>query len=165
MLFCFTGIIMAEYNRYPSNITMMNAMKYSLRIDKPIRLNYWYPSLENNVIIGIMKDGTKVLVNNSEYDFTSDIEEHYKSGDEFIVNTLDSIYIVSNKICAKRITHIHYPDDKPVKNTAIEPAINEPVIATIIEPTAPNYDLIPNVVATIIEPTAPDYTLMQKTIN
>jgi hypothetical protein len=71
--------------------------------DKPIMMDYWTASQENNVLIGVRENGEKLLVK-SEDEYTSPIEKIYKVDKEYIIVTENSLYIVSASIATKRIS-------------------------------------------------------------
>ena len=87
----------------PSNNTLQHATKLAVVDDKPIMLDYWTPSLDQKALIGVKESGEKLLVK-SEDEYTSTIAKLYKSGDEYIVVTENSLYIVSNKIQSRKIS-------------------------------------------------------------
>ena len=89
--------------RLPSDVTLKHAAKLSIVEDKPIVLDYWTVSLDKKALIGARENGDKMLVK-SEDEYTSTIAKFYKSGNEFIVITENSIYIVSNEIPTRRIS-------------------------------------------------------------
>jgi hypothetical protein len=88
----------------PSEVTIRNAMTLAITEDKPILLDYWTDSLTNACCIGV-REATKekILVKSSDA-YTSCISKILKSGDEFIVMTENSIYIVSKNIKPRKIT-------------------------------------------------------------
>ena len=86
----------------PSYITLQHACKLSIIEDKPIMLDYWIDSLNKNAFIGVKTSGEKLLVKSPE-EYTSPITKMYKSENEFIIITNNSIYIVSSNISVKRI--------------------------------------------------------------
>jgi hypothetical protein len=90
---------------YPSNNTLKSAVKLSILEDKPIMMDYWKDSLEKNALIGVKQDEDqeKLLIKNEE-EYTSPISKIYKSDEEFIIMTENSIYIVSGKIPTKKIS-------------------------------------------------------------
>ena len=90
---------------YPSNTTLKSAVKLSILEDKPIMMDYWKDSLEKKSLIGVKQDEDqeKLLIKNEE-EYTSPISKIYKSEDEFIIMTENSIYIVSSKIPTKKIS-------------------------------------------------------------
>ena len=88
----------------PSEVTMRNAMSLAITEDKPILLDYWMDSLTNACCIGVREASKeKILVKSSDA-YTSCISKILKSGDEFIIMTENSIYIVSKNIKPRKIT-------------------------------------------------------------
>lgn len=88
----------------PSEVTIRNAMSLAITEDKPILLDYWTDSLTNACCIGVREASKeKILVKSSDA-YTSCISKILKSGDEFIVMTENSIYIVSKNIKPRKIT-------------------------------------------------------------
>ena len=89
--------------RLPSEVTLKHAVKLSIVEDKPIMLDYWTSSLDKKTLIGAKTTGEKLLVK-SEDEYTSSITKFYKSSEEFIIITENSIYIVSCDIPTRKIT-------------------------------------------------------------
>ena len=90
--------------RLPSDTTIRNAMSLAITEDKPILLDYWADSLTNACCIGVREStNEKILVKSSDA-YTSCISKIMKSGDEFLVITENSIYIVSKNIKPRKIT-------------------------------------------------------------
>jgi hypothetical protein len=94
----------------PDPNTLSNACKIGVTEDKPIMLDYWTDSLDKKAIIGMReyedngeKKVEKLLVKSRE-EYTSPIAKIFKSGNEYIVITENSIYIVSTKIQSNRIS-------------------------------------------------------------
>jgi len=89
---------------FPSDITLRNAFSLSIREDKPVLFDYWEDSLTNACCIGV-RDSTKekMLVKSSEA-YTSCISRFLKSGNEYVIMTENSIYIVSDKIKPRKIS-------------------------------------------------------------
>lgn len=89
----------------PSETTMKNAAKLSIKDDKPIMLDYWAESCEEtpSIMIGVKTNDEKLLVR-SEEEFTSPISKIFKVNEEYIIMTENSIYIVSCKIPTRRIS-------------------------------------------------------------
>ena len=88
--------------RMPSHLSLQHASKLSIVEDKPIMLDYWTTSLDKLVIIGVKENQEKLLVK-SEDEYTSPIIKIYKVETEYLIQTENSIYIVSNEISSKRI--------------------------------------------------------------
>ena len=81
---------------------MKHAAKLAIVEDRPIMMDYWTDSLEKKALIGVRENNEKLLVK-SESEYTSVIGKFYKSGQEFIILTENSIYIVSADIPTKKI--------------------------------------------------------------
>jgi hypothetical protein len=96
------GTSSANY-RLPSEPTMKHACKLAVVEDKPIMLDYWTSSLDKKALIGVRESGEKLLVK-SEEEYTSPVAKFYKSGQEYIVITENSIYIVSSEIPTRKIS-------------------------------------------------------------
>ena len=89
--------------RLPDNKTLQHATKLAIVEDKPIMMDYWNESLEKTVLIGVKETQEKLLVK-SEEEYTSPIVKIYKSGNEYIIATENSIYLVDTSIPTKRIS-------------------------------------------------------------
>ena len=93
----------AQQYPMPGAQCLQHVCKLSIADDKPIMLDYWTDSLEKKVIIGVRQNGEKLLVK-SEDEYTSPISKIYKTGEEYIIVTENSIYIASSAIENKRIS-------------------------------------------------------------
>jgi len=89
--------------RLPSATTLQHVVKISITEDKPIMLDYWTGSLDNQVLIGMRESGEKLLVK-SEDEYTSPIAKIYKVEGDFIILTENSIYLISSEVETKRIS-------------------------------------------------------------
>ena len=89
--------------RLPSDTTLQHAAKLGIVEDKPILLDYWTLSLDKKVLIGVKDNKEKLLVK-SEEEYTSPIAKIFKTAQEYIIMTENSIYIVDSAIPSKRIT-------------------------------------------------------------
>ena len=87
----------------PSNACIQHCIKIAVVDDKPIMMDYWSPSQENKVVIGIRENGEKLLVK-SEDEYTSPIEKIFKIEKEYIIVTENSLYVVSASVATKRIS-------------------------------------------------------------
>jgi hypothetical protein len=93
----------AAGERVPSATTLLNAAKLAIQRDMPIQLDYFVDSADGKAFLG--EDATtseKMLVKNSE-EYTSHIQKIYKAGDDFIIMTENSIYLVSGKVQKRKI--------------------------------------------------------------
>ncbi len=93
----------AQNYRLPAESTLTYACKLAMVEDKPILLDYWTASLDKKALIGIRESGEKLLVK-SEDEYTSPIGKFYKSGNDYIFITENSIYLVSNEIPSRKIS-------------------------------------------------------------
>jgi hypothetical protein len=89
--------------RLPSDVTLKHACKLSIVEDKPVMMDYWTSSLDKKALVGAKTSGEKLLVK-SEDEYTSGIVKFYKSTEEYIVITENSIYIVSADIPTRKIS-------------------------------------------------------------
>ena len=92
----------SDQYRLPDATTLQNISKISISEDKPIMMDYWTASLEKKALIGVRENSEKLLVK-SEEEYTSPIQKIFKVGNDFIIMTENSIYVVDNKIPTKRI--------------------------------------------------------------
>ena len=88
----------------PSAVCMLHAARLAMKDDMPIQLDYFSDSANNKAFIG--EDATdakkRVLVKSKE-EFTSLIQRLFKAGDDMLVATENSIYVVSGKIQKRRV--------------------------------------------------------------
>lgn len=89
----------------PSEKVLKHVTKLSIEQDKPIMMDYWVDSYGDSpsVLIGVRNNDEKLLVRSNE-EYTSPISKIFKVGDEYIVITENSIYVVSTQIPTKRIS-------------------------------------------------------------
>ena len=90
-------------DKVPSPATLVSAAKLAIQKDMPIQLDYFVESAEGRAFLGEdAQTNEKMLVKNSE-EYTSHIQKIYKAGDDFIVMTENSIYLVSGKVQKRKI--------------------------------------------------------------
>ena len=88
---------------FPNEKTLVHAARLALDNDKPILLDYFIASRDGKAFLGEdATTGEKMLVKNSE-EYTSHIQKIYKAGDDFIIMTENSIYLVSGKVQKRKI--------------------------------------------------------------
>ena len=87
----------------PSATVMAQAAKIAVEQDRPIYLDYYNDSLSKECCIGV-QDTTKFLVK-SDTEYTSPIVSILRIKEEkvFLVQTENSLYVVSADIPVKRI--------------------------------------------------------------
>ncbi len=86
----------------PPAATLLQAARIATQDDYPIHLDYYADSLNGKAFMG-EDDRTKerVLIKGDD-EYTSEIHKVYKVGDDFIILTTNSLYIVSAKLQRKR---------------------------------------------------------------
>ena len=82
----------------PSPATLLQAAKFAIEQDRAIMLDYYRQTANGTAFLGEDKDTKeRILVKNKE-EFTSLIKKLYKVGDDFIILTENSLYVVSGRI-------------------------------------------------------------------
>lgn len=87
----------------PSATTLLQAARLSIQQDKPIQLDYYVDTTNLKAVMAEDPETKeKVLLKNRE-EFTSLVSKMYKVGDDFLIMTENSIYIVSGKIQKRKV--------------------------------------------------------------
>jgi hypothetical protein len=87
----------------PAGTTLLQAARLAIREDKAIQMDYYVDTANARAFIG--EDGDtkeKVLVKSKE-EFTSLIQKLYKVGDDLLIVTENSIYIIAGKVQKRRV--------------------------------------------------------------
>ena len=87
----------------PAATTLLQAARLAMKEDKAIQMDYYVDTANARAFIG--EDGDtkeKVLVKSKE-EFTSLIQKLYKVGDDLLIVTENSIYIISGKVQKRRV--------------------------------------------------------------
>ena len=77
----------------PSNDTLSQAAKLSIKVSKPICFYFYIDSCKGDAQI-VTADGDKIIYKNNE-EHTSPIRHTYKVGSEYLIVTDNTIYIIS----------------------------------------------------------------------
>ncbi len=88
----------------PAAATLQHAARLALQNDKPIQLDYYVETHLGKAFLGEDVDTKERVLVKSKDEFTSMIQKTFKVGDDFLVMTENTIYIVSGKITKKRIS-------------------------------------------------------------
>jgi hypothetical protein len=80
----------------PSDKTLQQAVKLSIKSAKPICFYFYVDSLKKK--ISICSDGEDKIIFKNQEEHTSPILNTYKCGNEYLVVTENTIYIVSSNI-------------------------------------------------------------------
>ena len=98
-----TSLSNEERYETPSQTCLQHAIKLAIVDDRPLLMDYWTASCDNNVVIGVRESGEKLLVK-SENEYTSPVQKIYNVQEEYIIITENSIYLVKNNIETRRIS-------------------------------------------------------------
>jgi hypothetical protein len=82
----------------PSAAALLHAAKLAIQQDKPIQMDYYVDTATGKAFLGEDKETKDKLLVKSAIEYTSHVEKVFKVGDDFLVATANSIYIVSGKI-------------------------------------------------------------------
>lgn len=85
----------------PSASVLVRSAQLSVEKDKPIYLDYYSDSLDKKCCIGVQGE-TKYLVK-SDSEYTSTISGVFKCESCYVIETENSLYIVSADVPVKRI--------------------------------------------------------------
>jgi hypothetical protein len=87
----------------PATATLLQASKLAINEDRAIMLDYFRQTANGTAFLGEDPETKERVLIKSKDEFTSLIKKLYKSGDDFIILTENSLYIVSGKIQKKRV--------------------------------------------------------------
>ena len=82
----------------PGPQVMLQAAKMAIVQDKPIQMDYYIETTNGKAFMGEEKETKEKMLVKSAVEYTSHIEKVYKVGDDFLIVTANSLYIVSGKI-------------------------------------------------------------------
>jgi hypothetical protein len=87
----------------PGSSVLLQAAKLAMAQDKPIQLDYYADTVTGKAFMGEDSESKERMLVKSGDEFTSLIQKVYKVGEDYIVMTENSIYIVSGSIQKRRI--------------------------------------------------------------
>jgi hypothetical protein len=87
----------------PGAATLLQAAKISINEDRAIMLDYFRQTANGTAFLGEDPDTKERILVKSKEEFTSLIKKLYKVGDDFIILTENSLYIVSGKIQKRKV--------------------------------------------------------------
>jgi|UniRef100_A0A6C0K6D5 hypothetical protein len=90
-------------NPSPTVQLLVQAAKLAVEHDMPIQLDYYLDTYSGKAFMGEDQETKEKMLVKSSEEFTSLIKKVYKVGDEYIILTENSIYLVSGKIQKRRI--------------------------------------------------------------
>lgn len=87
----------------PNTSVLLQAAKLAMAQDKPIQLDYYADTVSGKAFMGEDSESKEKMLVKSGDEFTSLIQKVYKVGEDYIIMTENSIYIVSGKVQKRRI--------------------------------------------------------------
>jgi hypothetical protein len=84
----------------PTAKTLNGAFKLSIAHGKPVEAYFYVDSLKGKVCI--RQDGDEKIIYKDEDEYTSPLENLYKSDNEYIAVTSNTIYIISSRTEVKK---------------------------------------------------------------
>jgi hypothetical protein len=88
----------------PNEKTLKHAARIAVDEDKPIMLDYYNATHSGKAFLGEDSATKQKMLVRSEDEYTSIIQKIFKVGDDFIVITENSIYIISGLVRKKTIS-------------------------------------------------------------
>jgi 3-oxoacyl-ACP reductase-like protein len=95
----------------PSAACMLQAARIAIQQDKPIQMDYYVDTASQKAFMGEDEQSKERMLVKSNEEFTSLVQHTYKVGEDFIMVTENSIYVVSGKIQKRRIQASQLRDD------------------------------------------------------
>ena len=86
-----------------SAATLLSAAKLAIQRDMPIQMDYFVDSADGKAFLGQDPNTDEKMLVKSAEEYTSHIQKIYKAGDDFIIMTENSIYLVSGKVQKRKI--------------------------------------------------------------
>jgi hypothetical protein len=87
----------------PSILLLQQAAKLAIEQDRAILLDYYEQTANGTAFLGEDPETKERILVKSKEEFTSLIKKLYKVGDDFIILTENSIYLVSGKIQKRKV--------------------------------------------------------------
>jgi hypothetical protein len=87
----------------PASATLLQASKIAIEQDRAIMLDYYRQTASGSAFLGEDPETKERILVKSKEEFTSLIKKLYKVGDDFIILTENSLYIVSGKIQKRKV--------------------------------------------------------------
>ena len=98
-----TGGAIAPPAIEPSPQTLVQAAKLAIEQDRAIMLDYYRQTAGGSAFLGEDPETKERVLVKTKDEFTSLIKKLYKVGDDFIILTENSLYIVSGKIQKRKV--------------------------------------------------------------
>jgi len=98
----------AASNAAPENLpganTLLQCAKLAMEQDRAIMLDYYRETAAGTAFLGEDSETKERVLVKSKEEFTSLVKKLYKVGDDLIVATENSLYIVSGKILKRKVS-------------------------------------------------------------
>lgn len=94
----------AATDSLPGNNTLRECAKLAIEQDRAIMLDYYRETANGTAFLGEDSETKERILVKSKDEFTSLVKKIYKVGDDLIVATENSLYIVSNKILKRKVS-------------------------------------------------------------
>ncbi len=88
----------------PHITTLQHAARIAIQHDRPIMLDYYVDTATGKAFIGEDIDTKEKVLVKSKDEFTSSVQRSFRVGEDFIILTENSLYIVNGMIGKKRIS-------------------------------------------------------------
>uniref|UniRef100_A0A6C0HK57 Uncharacterized protein n=1 Tax=viral metagenome TaxID=1070528 RepID=A0A6C0HK57_9ZZZZ len=98
-----TGGAAITVDLLPPAQTMLQAAKLAIEQDRAIMLDYYRQTHAGTAFLGEDPDSKERILVKSKEEFTSLIKKLYKVGDDFIILTENSLYVVSGKVQKRKV--------------------------------------------------------------
>jgi hypothetical protein len=98
-----TATATATATLIPSILLLQQAAKLAIEQDRAILLDYYEQTANGTAFLGEDPETKERILVKSKEEFTSLIKKLYKVGDDFIILTENSIYLVSGKIQKRKV--------------------------------------------------------------
>jgi hypothetical protein len=98
-----TGGAAVTTDLLPPAQTMLQAAKLAIEQDRAIMLDYYRQTHAGTAFLGEDPDTKERILVKSKEEFTSLIKKLYKVGDDFIILTENSLYVVSGKVQKRKV--------------------------------------------------------------
>jgi hypothetical protein len=99
-----TAAAQQQQDMIPSATTLQHAARLAIQHDRPILLDYYIDTATGKAFLGEDNETKEKVLVKSRDEFTSSVQKSFKVGDDFLIFTENSIYIVSGKITKKKIS-------------------------------------------------------------
>jgi hypothetical protein len=87
----------------PSAQSLLQACKLAIEQDRAIMLDYYRQTASGHAFLGEDPETKERILVKSKEEFTSLIKKLYKVGEDFLILTENSLYIVSGKIQKRKV--------------------------------------------------------------